>query len=396
MIIYAAVFSIMYFVYFILKHGAVEDFVPIIFTFAVLFRLILFSADISTSGDVYRYIWEGKVVLSGGNPFEYPPDSPKFNALRTDKFPKLVTYPQMTTIYPGAAQAIFALGYILSGESQIGLKLIYLIAEIITMLVIIALLKRFGKPGNLVILYAWLPLPVMEYFINSHLDAAGIALFMASLFLFVKNKWKWSAVLLALAVSVKLYALLAFPFLFKKLGIKKGAAYGLILALVFSLTMAPFAGAGKMLYSALTKYLSSWSFNGGIYTFFNQFIHNGYTTHTLVFILLIVSLLIIFVYFKKTIRSIYLAWAAYIVLAPTLYPWYLGWIAALHPLIGFYSISAFLFLINLSNITPLQTQWREFTWVLLVEYIPFFALFIFDLYLMRKNELKEKLLGRGV
>lgn len=386
MLIYGAAFILMYFIYLIVQRTpSSASGVRTIIAFGLLFRLILFFSDISTSDDVYRYLWEGKLVVNGENPFALPPNSEELKPLHSELLPELVTFPDMTTIYPGVAQAVFGLSSLISGEETFGLKLIFLIAEFFTMLFIVRLLRLYGKPESYVILYAWLPLPIMEYFVNVHIDAAGIVFFIAAFYYLLKGKRSLSALLLALAVSVKLYALLALPFFIKKLGLRKGITYGITTIVLFFVTMLPFISAGEKLYSSLTTYLSSWSFNGGVYTLLNSVIKNGYITHTVTFAFLSGVLLYLLVKSKNTLSALYLAWLAYIIFAPTLYPWYLGWIAALHPLVGFHSLSSLFFLINFSNFTPLQKEWTEFTWVYLIEYIPFYLLLAYDIFKMKRR-----------
>ncbi len=389
MIIYASAFFLMLITYFTIKkqNSITIRNVYLIIIFGIIFRAILIPSNISTSDDVYRYIWEGKVVVNGENPFLYSPDSEKLNYLRTENYPKLVTYPNMTTIYPGAAQTVFALAYLISGESEVGLKLIYLISEIITLIILLSLLRKFKLPEYNLILYAWLPLPIMEYFINSHIDVVGIMFFVVSLYLLYKEKNILSALFFALAVSVKLYALIALPIILIRTGIKRGFIYAIIVLSVLLITMLPYLPAGEKLFSSLTAYASSWSFNGSVYSLLRLIFHNGYTAHALSFILLAFAVITFSLFSESTIRGIFYVWIAYIIFTPTLYPWYLGWIAVLIPFIRFNSVLALLFLINFSNVTPLQKEWTEFTWVYLIEYVPFFLLIIYDIMRVKKEKI---------
>ena len=45
-------------------------------------RLILFPTTPTLSDDVYRYLWDGRVVASGINPYQFPPNSPELNSLQ--------------------------------------------------------------------------------------------------------------------------------------------------------------------------------------------------------------------------------------------------------------------------------------------------------------------------
>ena len=57
------------------------------------------------SDDLYRYLWEGRLVLQGGNPYVTPPES----IGTMDGVRELVNHPSIAAIYPPLAQATFAL-----------------------------------------------------------------------------------------------------------------------------------------------------------------------------------------------------------------------------------------------------------------------------------------------
>ena len=59
------------------------------------------------SDDVYRYLWDGRVTLSGTSPYRYAPDDPHLAPLR-DALWRRVNNADIPTIYPPAAQLLFA------------------------------------------------------------------------------------------------------------------------------------------------------------------------------------------------------------------------------------------------------------------------------------------------
>ncbi|MFA4924481.1 MAG: hypothetical protein WC557_09840, partial [Ignavibacteriaceae bacterium] len=61
----------------------------------------------------------------------------------------------------------------------------------------------------------------------------------------------------------------------------------------------------------------------------------------------------------------------------------MGWISAVNPFMQFTSVMSLLFTTNFSNVTPMGKVWQEYTWVLLLEYIPFFVLLSYDLYKLK-------------
>src|SRR5205809_205360 len=52
--------------------------------FALMFRLLMLATAPTLSDDVYRYVWEGRVLAAGGSPYRYVPSAPELQALRDD------------------------------------------------------------------------------------------------------------------------------------------------------------------------------------------------------------------------------------------------------------------------------------------------------------------------
>ncbi len=356
-----------------------------IIIFGLLFRITLIPTHPSTSDDVYRYIWEGKIIYNGYNPFEIAPGDPRLNYLHDKDLPKLVSYPHMTTIYPSAAQAVFVLGYIISGESDLGLKIIYLFAELLTFIFLIKILRLRKQNENLVILYAWLPLPIMEFFINSHIDVVGISFFIIFTYFILKNKYLLSILPFALSVLTKLYPLIVFPLLIKKIGWKKTLNFGVILTAICLVLLYPFFPSNRPINASLFTYLKSWSFNGSVYSFLYGILRNGYLAREISLLLFIFSVVIISIKYKDFLKGIYAVWISFFVFAATVYPWYLGWLAAVNPFFGFYSVLSLFFTVNFSNISPLGEVWKEHTWVFLIEYIPFYFFLSLELLFLNKK-----------
>ena len=64
---------------------------------AVALRVLLLFSEPLLSGDVYRYLSDGRVLASGHNPYAYTPTDPRIN------------HPEIRSIYPPHAQLLFAL-----------------------------------------------------------------------------------------------------------------------------------------------------------------------------------------------------------------------------------------------------------------------------------------------
>ncbi len=354
--------------------------VPVlIILFGILFRLTLIPTDPSTSPDAYRYIWEGKVIYNGFNPYQYSPGSEMLKGLRDDVYKK-ITYKDIPTIYPPVAQLVFLLSYSITGNSMTGLKLIYLLCEIITMIFLVKLLYLKKKNINFIVLYAWLPLPLMEYFVNAHIDVVGIMFLVLFLYFLENENIPASGLTFTFAFLTKLYPMFIIPLLVKKFRIQKFLYFILIFLVTSILFYFPFINSSLSVTDALMNYVNRWEFNASVYYLLTAFIPDHDIARIICGILLLISIVFIARYYKDFVKGVFGVLLAVIIFSPVLYPWYLGWIAAVNPFTFFYSVLSLLFTINLSNFSPLGKVWHEYFPVLFTEYMVFFLLLAYDLY----------------
>ena len=144
-----------------------------------IFRGMFLVRPPELSDDIYRYLFDGQMLLSGNNPYTTAPlntiaTHPAFSNLAA-----LVNHGDLPTIYPPAAQFVFAAGAAVGGV--FGMKLVLVVLDILMCVLIGQLLKRLGRPRSCLILYAWHPLPILEIAGSGHVDGAGILFLMAAL-----------------------------------------------------------------------------------------------------------------------------------------------------------------------------------------------------------------------
>lgn len=350
----------------------------VIIFFGILFRLTLFPTDVVTSPDVNRYVWEGKVINNGYNPYSSAPDDAELFQLRDNVYDKL-TFKHIPAIYPPAAQYVFAAAYFFFGEDTTGLKLIYLLCELISFIFILKLLEIKKIPLNRIILYAWLPLPIMEYFVNAHIDPLLIMFLTMFVYYSEKKNLKLSAFFLALSVLSKVISIILFPLILKQFGFKRSFVFILLFAVTIIAGYLPFIYEDIYVLTALNKYAAKWEFNASTYYLLKLIFADGTIARIICYAGLLISIFIISFKYKDFSKAVYAVLIAFIVFAATLYPWYLGWIAVLNPMFNFYSVSSLLFTINFSNFTPLAPEWKEYVVVLLIQYIPFYVLLGYEI-----------------
>jgi hypothetical protein len=217
---------------------------------AVLLRLWFVAQVPTLSGDVYRYVWDGRVVNAGFNPYLHVPADPALIPLRDPRQYGLIDKREYAVaIYPPVAQALFAIVTRLSGAVW-AMKLTMVLLEGVAVLATMRLLVRLGRPPGLVATYLLHPAPLWEFAGNGHVDAAMMA------FLFVALAWGGptrpyrAALLMTLGALVKPTAALGLPALWRPMQIKLPIA---VLALALFCYL-PFIGAGAGVAGFLPNY----------------------------------------------------------------------------------------------------------------------------------------------
>ena len=185
---------------------------------------------------------------AGINPYRYIPAAPELVQLRDEAiYPKINRRDWAKTIYPPVAQVVFFLTTRIS-ESVTWMKATMLGFELITIWAIAQLLTLFGRPRQLLLLYAWHPLVVWEFAGSGHVDAIAIA-FIALAFLAWQKKSDLGAGLtLACATLVKLFPVVLVPAMLKRGRWKIAPVFAvtIIIGYVVYLSVGPTAVFGSL------------------------------------------------------------------------------------------------------------------------------------------------------
>ncbi len=304
---------------------------------ALGFRLIVAPIRAATTSDIYRYIWEGKVVRAGFNPYLYAPNSPEL-APRRDWVWPLVQHKSVSAAYPPTALGIFALAGLAPINPVLGLKLVLALFDALTVLVLADLLRRLHRPTTWIIAYAWHPLIVCEVVARGHLDSIGLFFLALSFRLFLISSTAGrilSGAALALSVFAKGYSFFLTPFLLLAAKPKRGAfALGLI-ATVFLLYL-PFFSAGANLFRGMATYAQLWSGNASLFALAKlalsplvvnpdriaRFVCAAFFISWLTWLIVNSRSITLISTILPSLRGL----AGFFLLAPTVYPWYLAWL----------------------------------------------------------------------
>jgi len=354
-----------------------------IIAFGIIFRLAVLPSRSILTTDINRYVWEGRLVSLGINPYTYTPDDPRLEPLR-DEFHSRTTYKSLTTIYPPFSQIVFGLIYRLKGDDALAFKTAFVFFDIGTCLLLPGLLAAFGYSPLHAIIYLWHPLAIIELSARGHQDAVGIFFLVLALRLAAASSPRlriWAASALCASLLAKGYSLFALPFFFLREPRKRAFAV-LLLASAAAFTL-PFLTAGRGLVATLFRYVQEWQGNTSIFWLLD-FALRPVTENHLSLARLICALAFLAFWSgrlrlaatrKNQALPIDLFWilCAFFLLSPIVYPWYLVWTL---PLACFVRSPAWLLLSGtvFGFYANKIFAARELWWITLLQYALPFAL----------------------
>lgn len=289
-------------------------------------RLLLLPTAPSLSEDLYRYLWDGRLVANGWNPFTRPPSdaayAPWHDALYTH-----LNHATVPTIYPPLAQWLFALAWKLGG-TPLAWKAVLLFLEGGLVAALLALLRRRALPMERLLLYYWNPLVVVECYGSGHVDLAAAASLVGALALFEAGRRTRAGAALGAAAAVKLMPLILLPALARRRAWTALASSLVVVALLY----VPFRNAGAMLWEGLRIYARHWEYNGPVYAAIRPLFRDGDAPRLILAAALAIALSVIAWRARTLSGAAFASWIAFLLLSPTVYPWYLVPAIALLPL----------------------------------------------------------------
>lgn len=251
---------------------------------AALARAALFGTNPIQEDDAYRYLWDGRQVLAGVNPYVYTPEQVNFARLDPDAPADLrrlrdtlddpsarknfdrINNARVPSVYPPLNQLLFAASQKLAPWSLDGLRAWFLALELATIGMIWFALRAAGANPMWAAIYAWCPLTIKEMANSPHHDALVVAALSLFLLLIVTGKPRSAAAALAAAVAAKLYPVVLLPVLLafwwrrdRRAAVHAAAAFAATLILLYAPFLHPamFRGTGV--------FASEWASNAGAF-----------------------------------------------------------------------------------------------------------------------------------
>jgi hypothetical protein len=298
-----------------------------LFVLAVAFatRAALLPVQPSLSDDIYRYVWEGRVIAHGGNPYRSAPSSAELAPLRDAVIWPRVNHPDLATIYPPLAEAGFACIARIS-PTVAAMKAWVVLADLTLVGVVLRLCARSGGAAAALI-YAWNPLMLVEYAGNGHLEPVAMAP-LALAVLWIRRRPVLSALALAAGVLIKLAPLLALPVL----AVRWPSRARWTCALVLIPALAWFWAATRGADSGLLAYWQSWRNNALFFDWIERWSGQAMLARAATIVAVAVATLWALARPFDPARAARGVFRTATLFSPVIHPWYLGWPLLFEPL----------------------------------------------------------------
>lgn len=311
---------------------------------ALLFRLTAWPLMPELSDDLYRYRWEGMLQAHGGNPYQSRPADPAWEHLRDETYARIsgrdfkAGYGPLIELMELATYRIVANFTSDPWRQAFWFKLPAALFDLGVIAALAALLRAKGLPAHRVLVYAWSPLAVFEFWAAGHNDAIAVFFVVLALWLAARLRWVGAFAALALAAGAKLWPLILFPTF---VGWKAGRALRWRQACV----TVPIAAALALPYWSdvsenvrfMSGFLGGWRNNDSLYGLLLYLTGDQYPAKYTAFAAVIAAALAVAVRALPLERAALWNIAIMLAVSANCHPWYLTWILpllAFHPVPG--------------------------------------------------------------
>ncbi|MBE83938.1 MAG: hypothetical protein CME21_15365 [Gemmatimonadetes bacterium] len=340
----------------------------IVLTAGLTYRAILLLGDPSLSDDIYRYIWDGLVQLAEINPFEHAPESPALTGVGYPQILARVNHSDLETIYPPFAQLFFRLcAWLSPGTLTVRAGLV--VWDLVAVLFLSGLARSYDLHPSVSVIYFWNPLVILEGAGQGHIDIMAVSLVVVALLYVRMHAYGRAGAALALAALTKLLPIVLLPAFWRWAGRAEADGRSTVVAMVASRAVlvplaflaalgvgyAPFSGIGWDVLGSLGRYATDWEFNAAVAGLLRGAGVDGGTSRWIVGAVFVCAVAVFSIRSIPPIQAAYYTMGAFILLTPTLHPWYVVWIV---PFLCFYGNRGW---IALTGTIPLA-------YVILIEY----------------------------
>ena len=368
---------------------------------SLVLRLVFIGAIPNLSQDFYRFIWDGRLIGSGLNPYLTTPNELIFS--QPDVFPQMkLLFDGMGSLsaehysnYPPLHQLPFILAATLSKHSILGsvivLRIILIGADFGILFFGKKLLRKLQLPTRNIYWFILNPLVIIELTGNLHFEGLMLLFFVMALYYIHTKKWHLAAFSMAFSIAVKLVPLFSLPLVLNTLGWKKSIRFYLCVGTVFTLLFVPFLSDDFFQnYSAtIGLWFSNFEFNASFYYLLNW----GLEIATLepirsmgIIMMSAIGLLTVYqLIHNKTkttalIHSVLWILTAYYFISTTVHPWYIISLVLLSIFTPYTFARVWSYTLIFSYFAYNQFNVDENGYILCLEYLPVLGVLGWELF----------------
>lgn len=386
-----------------------------------LFRVIFIFSIPNLSQDFYRFIWDGRMILEGFNPYLFTPESfiskgelPVYQARELYDGMGSLSASHYTN-YPPLNQLCFVIAGFFAGKSIFGsvivLRLLIVLADLGTLVFGKKLLNKLKLPQNNVFWYLLNPFIIIELTGNLHFESVMIFFLVWSLYLLHIGRWKFAAIILACSVSIKLIPLIFLPLFFQYLmqgnestysirNFKRIVIFYLVIGFTTLILFLPFYSIQFLTNYSETVglWFQNFEFNASIYYIAREigYLFRGWNEIAIIGkIIPIIVILFIFImtFFRKNRTSKELMTAMLFVLSfyyfmsTTIHPWYIATLLILSIFTKYKFPLVWSFIIIISYLAYANSNNTENLLIIGLEYVIVYGIMFWELFAKNKKNM---------
>jgi len=383
----------------------------------VFFKLLFITSIPNLSQDFYRFIWDGRLILQGINPYLISPE------MYLNEGNEIVNQAQLLfegmgalngshfSNYPPVNQLLFSIAALFSGKSILGsvivMRIIIILADVGILFFGRKLLKQLNVDESRIFWYFLNPFILIELTGNLHFEGVMLFFVIASLYFLHNRKWVIAAILLGLSVSVKLIPLLFLPLFFQwftkhktsePLGFVKLVSFYALTLLTVVISFVPFYSEEFIsnFSATIALWFQNFEFNASVYYIirwvgFEIVGWNLIETVGKVLPLIVILFVLGITFFrknnstKKLITVLLLAISFYFLLSTTVHPWYVATPLLLTIFTKYRFPLVWSFMVILSYSAYGSEGFSENLWLVVLEYCIVIGFFLWEVFLKDKN-----------
>ena len=390
---------------------------------SILFKLIFLFATPNLSQDFYRFIWDGRMIFEGLNPYLSKPETfIKSNQLIINDAKTLydgmgILNGSHYTNYPPIHQFGFLIAALFANKSIFGsilvLRILIILADVGILFIGKKLLERLHLPNYSIFWYALNPFIIIEMTGNLHFEPVMLFFLTFSFYKLLQQKWILGAIFMGCAISVKLIPILFLPLFLrwftltksesnsikstdflgflKEIDIRKLTMFYIIILGVVVLLFTPFLS--QNLIANYTKSVGLWfttfEFNASFYYLFREigYLITGYNEISIIgkiTVLSTVVFILILGFFRENnaIENLFISMlfsiSFYYFFSSTVHPWYLATPLLLCIFTKYRFPIYWSFVVILSYHAYANSSWNENLFLVAFQYILLFSYIIYD------------------